>query len=44
MSRLGADPELRTMLGEKARDHARRHYSIDRMLDRYEALYEELLS
>ena len=43
MNRLGTDPELRKVLGEKARDHARRHYSIDRMLDRYEALYEELL-
>jgi glycosyltransferase involved in cell wall biosynthesis len=40
---LGSQP-LRQHLGQRARDHVQEHYSIDRIVDRYVALYRALLS
>jgi len=39
MDRLAADAGLRQRLGEAARRHQQEEFSLDRMLQRYEALY-----
>ena len=39
MSRMAADPSLRRAMGDAARRHQRDEFSLDRMLQRYEALY-----
>ncbi len=40
---VAASPELRQRLGTSARDRANRHYSQRAMVERYEALYREVL-
>jgi D-inositol-3-phosphate glycosyltransferase len=41
LRRLVADDELRTRLGERARQVAARHFSVDRFVAAYEELYAE---
>lgn len=43
LDRLLADPALARRLGEAARARARREFSLEAMMDRYRALYAELL-
>lgn len=44
LDRLLGDDTLRRRLGTSARDHAVRHYNLERMLDRMEAVYRLALS
>lgn len=44
LSRLGSDPELRRRMGDAALARARRHFGIQRMLDRTESIYSDLLN
>lgn len=41
--RLLGDPELRRRMGQAGRERVREHFSVDQMVRRTEALYEELL-
>jgi glycosyltransferase involved in cell wall biosynthesis len=41
--RLAGDPELRSSMGARAREHVMATFSIDRLLRDIEALYDELL-
>jgi glycosyltransferase involved in cell wall biosynthesis len=43
VAQLARDPELRAQMGDRARDHVTRSFSIERLLRDIEALYEELL-
>lgn len=43
LRRLAADPEERRAMGERARQHVRRTFSIDRLLRDVDALYRELV-
>lgn len=44
MLRLMALPEAeRRAMGARGRDHVRQHYGLDRVVDRYEAAYREVL-
>jgi glycosyltransferase involved in cell wall biosynthesis len=42
--RLMQDPALRASLGASAAQHARRHYDVDLMVDRYLNWYDEVLA
>ena len=42
--RLESDAALRARLSQAAYDRARQEFSMEKMVARYEALYEELLS
>ncbi|MGH2745180.1 MAG: glycosyltransferase [Pseudonocardiaceae bacterium] len=44
LDRLARDRPLRERMGERAREHVRRHFSVDRLLRDIESLYEELLA
>ncbi len=43
LNRLRNDPSLRIRMGQQAQEIVARQYAADAMLDRYEALYQELL-
>jgi glycosyltransferase involved in cell wall biosynthesis len=43
LSRLASDPGLREEMGARAREHVTGRFSIERLLDDMEALYDELL-
>jgi len=42
--RLAADPDVRTRMGEAARRRAAENYSVDKVISRYEAWFEETLA
>jgi glycosyltransferase involved in cell wall biosynthesis len=42
LERLLGDERLRKKLGEAAREHAAAHFSLERMLDRMEAIYRQV--
>ncbi len=44
LSRLLADPQLCRRLGQKARAHVEQHYSAAAMIQKYRALYHEVLA
>lgn len=44
MQRLMDDPLLAADLGRRARERARREYSLDRMVDRYLEVYERVVA
>ena len=43
MKLMHMPPDERHAMGERARDHVARHFSLDAVLDRWERLYAELL-
>jgi glycosyltransferase involved in cell wall biosynthesis len=43
IARLAADPELRTEMGERARNHVRARFSVERLVEDIDQLYSELL-
>jgi glycosyltransferase involved in cell wall biosynthesis len=43
LTRLFRDPQLRARIGSAARQRVMENYSIDQVLDRYEALFAEAL-
>lgn len=43
MERLQRDPSLRRLKGNQAYHHARKHFTADRMADRYLSLYQTLI-
>jgi glycosyltransferase involved in cell wall biosynthesis len=43
VSRLAPDPALRAQMGDRAREHVSRSFSIERLLRDIEGLYDELL-
>ena len=44
IARLAADQGLRASMGERARDHVRKRYSVERLVQDVDALYSELAS
>ena len=44
LQRLIADPELRRRMGQAGREKALREFTLDRMLQETERVYEEVLS
>jgi glycosyltransferase involved in cell wall biosynthesis len=41
---LDLPPERRVAMGEKGRAHVLEHFTLDRMVDQYEALFERALA
>jgi glycosyltransferase involved in cell wall biosynthesis len=44
LERMAAEPELRISYGNRAYDHARRHFTADRMVDAYLKLYQTMVA
>ncbi|TVR97342.1 MAG: glycosyltransferase [Rhodospirillales bacterium] len=43
LARLTGDADLRRRLGQRNREHVRRHYTLERMVCAYQAVFDELL-